>query len=138
MMQKRGFLPTFKECYYEPQILWRGQASHLPILEQCGFYLAKLVHAPRMLNRHFRTGHDRLLGPPHIGEVIICLFVTPEKQVDRLADFEELFALVWSPKFGARIARLIYIAHAIRSAGALVRIGLITAIAARLIRAFGS
>jgi hypothetical protein len=103
-----------------------------------------MIYTPRTIKNRllWRYVNDRadnkIVEPPYLGEIVICLFVTPEKQVDRLADFEELFTLIWLPKFGTRIARLIYITHAIKSAGAIIRIGLTTAIVDRLLRALGS
>lgn len=145
MMQKRGFLWSLRECISAPAVLSTGNVSHLPISEQLGFYLAKLIFTPRRIKNRLIYRYaatcaytvNRVPQPPHLGKLIICLFVSPEKQVDRLADFEELFTVVWLPSFGARIARLIYVAHAIRSAGAIVRIGVITAIADGIVRALG-
>jgi hypothetical protein len=75
--------------------------------------------------------------PPRVGELIVCLFVPANRQGDRLADFAEVFEVVWMPRFGGRLARWVYIAQALRSAGAVVRIAAITALVDRVARAFG-
>jgi hypothetical protein len=73
--------------------------------------------------------------PPRLGEFLICLLVPPDRQQDRLGDFEEKFNTLWLPKFGPRIARIFYITHAIRSAVSFFRIATIAAVLDRLIHA---
>jgi hypothetical protein len=75
--------------------------------------------------------------PPRLGELIICLFVPTNRQDDRLADFREIFESIWLPRFGSRLAGWVYIAQALRSAGAVVRIAAMAAILDRVARAFG-
>ena len=65
-------------------------------------------------------------APPWIGEFLICLFVRPDRQEDRLADFAEKYRTLWLPKF-PRLAGALYVAHVLWSA---VDVARITAIAA--------
>jgi hypothetical protein len=58
---------------------------------------------------------------PAFGEFIICLVVSPERQDEKLADMEEIFSTVWAPKFGPRVARLVYMSHALGCAAHLVK-----------------
>lgn len=74
---------------------------------------------------------------PYVGRFLICLFIQPDKQEDRLADFEEKLNEVWVPQFGRTVGQVVYVCHAIRSSGAIVRIGLTAAIVDRITRAFG-
>jgi hypothetical protein len=76
-------------------------------------------------------------SPPILGKMLLCLLLSPDKQEDRLADFEERLITRWIPDFGPRIARLIYVWHALWSAGAIIRIGLTAAIIDRISRKFG-
>jgi hypothetical protein len=87
----------------------------------------------------FGLHHDEqsISKPPYTGKLIVCLFVPLEKQEDRLADFEEKLSMVWIPHFGNSVGRLVYVWHAIRSAGSIVRIGLVAAIIDRVTRACG-
>ena len=48
---------------------------------------------------------DALPAPPRIGEFLVCLFVRPDRQVDRLADFAGLYRILWLPKFAAPCRR---------------------------------
>jgi hypothetical protein len=75
--------------------------------------------------------------PPLFGKIILCLFISPEKQQDRLADFEELYNTIWKPNFGPKIANLVYVSNALKSAFAIVKIGIVAAIADRVARALG-
>ena len=75
-------------------------------------------------------------SPPHIGELLICLFVPPDRHKERLGDFEELFNTVWVPRFGVRLARCVYIAQALRSAVAVMGIGAVAMVADRVWHAF--
>ena len=74
--------------------------------------------------------------PPHMGELLICLFVPPDRHKERLGDFEELFNTVWLPRFGACGAKCVYIAQALRSAVAVMGIGAVAMVADRVWRAF--
>jgi hypothetical protein len=74
---------------------------------------------------------------PSIGEFIVCLFTPLERQGDRLADFAELFNSLWVPRFGARVAKLIYIVQALRSAAAVIRFAAVAAFADWIGRALG-
>jgi hypothetical protein len=60
--------------------------------------------------------------PPRLGQFLICLFVPADRQAERLGDFEEMLRTLWVPRFGLWGGRVLYTAHAIRSAGAIVRI----------------
>ena len=72
--------------------------------------------------------------PPLVGRLTLCLLLPLDKQADRVADFDEMLNTVWIPQFGPRIGRLIYIWHAFRSAGAIIRIGITAAIVDRIVR----
>jgi hypothetical protein len=146
-MRISNVLTVFKEVIFayrmvifEPKNAWNIKVSDnkivIKIFFECSRTFAFIILSPLVcLAALFRHSRKRL--PPRLGEFIICLFVPPEKQEDRLADFEERFTSLWLPKFGARIARLIYLAQAIRSAGAIIRIGIITAVVDGVIRAIG-
>lgn len=84
-----------------------------------------------------RRGQRNAALPPRSGQLLICLFVPPDRQADRLGDFEEQFNTVWLPRFGPRMARFIYMTHALRSAAAIIRITAIATVADRVMRAFG-
>lgn len=75
--------------------------------------------------------------PPCLGTLLICLFVPLDRQKERLGDFEEQFTTLWLPRFGPRVARLVYMAHAARSVAAMVRIALTAAVMDRVLRAIG-
>lgn len=62
----------------------------------------------------------------------MCLFVGTDRQQEKLGDFEELFNTVWLPKFGVRLAKLIYLWHALRSGVAIIRIDAVAAFADRV------
>jgi len=87
-------------------------------------------------NRQLMRPRDPATGPapPGIGQLLICLFVPLERQKDRLGDFEEMFNSVWVPRFGVPLAKCVYVAQALRSAVAVVGIGLIAAVADRVWR----
>ena len=72
---------------------------------------------------------------PRLGELIICLFTSPDRQIDRLADFAELFQTEWLPRFGPRVARWVYVAQALQSAAAVVRIDVIANVVDCIVRA---
>jgi hypothetical protein len=72
---------------------------------------------------------------PFLGRLFLCLFLPPEKHADRLGDFDEMLNTVWLPQFGPRLGRLIYIWHALRSAGAIIRIGITATVVDRIVRA---
>ena len=74
---------------------------------------------------------------PYAGRLLICLFVAPDKQEDRLADFQEKLNTVWIPECGLRIGRIVCLWHAVKSVSAIVRIGVVTAIVDRIARAVG-
>lgn len=57
-----------------------------------------------------------IITPPRAGQLLVCLFVHPDRQQDRLGDFEELYRVVWVPRFGRRIAACVYVAQAARLA----------------------
>lgn len=57
--------------------------------------------------------------PPRIGEAIVCIIAPTSRQRDCLGDFQERWEEFWLPRFGPRLAYWIYIAHAVRSGGAL-------------------
>jgi hypothetical protein len=76
--------------------------------------------------------------PPRIGEFLICLFVRPDRQEDRLADFAERFQTVWLPRFGTRLAGAVYVAHVLWSGADIVKIMAFAAAADRIIRASGA
>ena len=54
------------------------------------------------------------ISPPRIGKFIVCLFVPLDRQDDRLGDLEETFNTLWVKEFGVRLAKFIYIWHAVR------------------------
>jgi len=88
--------------------------------------------------KQFTTSpRDKGMHPPFLGKLLLCLFIAPDKQQDRLADFEESLTIVWIPQFGVRIGRLVYVWNAARSVGAIVRIGIAAAIVDRIRRAIG-
>src|SRR5271170_7304098 len=58
---------------------------------------------------------------PVIGELLLCLFLPPERQKERLGCFEERYN-DWKSKFGARIARRMYYFHSLCSIGAIIKI----------------
>lgn len=58
---------------------------------------------------------------PEFGQFLLCLFVSPEKQVEKLADMEEMFSTIWAVKFSPGRARFIYMLHALGSAVHLVK-----------------
>lgn len=87
-------------------------------------------------NRVKSTGYSNEVAP-RIGQLLICLFVSADRQQDRLADFAEIFETIWSPRFGPRIAKWIYILHALRSAADIARIAVVAAVVDRVVRAFG-
>jgi hypothetical protein len=66
-------------------------------------------------------------GVPTGGELILCLFIRPEHQKERLACFEERFN-DWKRRFGAPTARRLYYRHAIRSIFDMLKIGVIGAL----------
>jgi hypothetical protein len=75
--------------------------------------------------------------PPWIGELVVCLIVPPDRQEDRLADFAEKLQTVWLTQFGPRLAGTVYVAHALWSAAAVVRIGTVAAVVDLISRWFG-
>ncbi len=89
------------------------------------------------LQRGIRRTTKRPPSAPYVGRFLICLFLQPDKQEDRLADFEEKLNKVWIPQFGNTVGQVVYVCHAIRSAGAIAKIGLTAAIVDRITRAFG-
>lgn len=74
--------------------------------------------------------------PPKFGEFLICWFVPLDRQDERLGDFNEKFTKSWVPRFGARGAKIVYLAHLIWSAAAVVRITIFVAAMDRVMRAF--
>jgi hypothetical protein len=79
---------------------------------------------------------DALPAPPRIGEFLICLFVRPDRQVDRLADFAGLFRTVWLPRFGPRLAVAVYLVNVLWSLADVVKITTIGAIVDIISRIF--
>jgi hypothetical protein len=75
--------------------------------------------------------------PPRIGEFLICLFVRPDRQEDRLADFAERFQTLWLPRFGTCVAGAVYVVHVLWSAADFVKIMALAAVADRIFRAWG-
>jgi hypothetical protein len=65
--------------------------------------------------------------PPPLGELILCFFIRPEHQEERLASYEERFH-VWTRKFGARKARRLYYRWAFQSIFDILTIGAIGAV----------
>ena len=65
--------------------------------------------------------------PPWIGELIICLFVQPDRQADRIADFAEQYRTLWLPKF-PRLAGALYIAHVLWSGADVAKITTVAAV----------
>ena len=94
-----------------------------------GLWIA-LVFNTRITRRTFFNENH----PPFIGRLLLCLFLPAGKQVDRLADFDEMLSTVWIPQFGSRIGRFIYICQALRSTGAIIRIGVTAAIVDKFVR----
>ena len=76
------------------------------------------------------------LKTPRFGELLICLFVPLDRQNDQLGDFEEIFNTLWVPKFGIRLAKVIYILHALRSGAAILRIALVAKLVNRVFGLF--
>ena len=82
----------------------------------------------RLKSLHNMPWQTRCLHHPGIGEFLICLFVRPDRQVDRLADFAGLFRTVWLPRFGPRLAVAVYLANMLWSLADVVKITAIGAI----------
>jgi hypothetical protein len=61
-----------------------------------------------------QLGSPRRANVPVICEWLMCLAVEPEFQEDRLADYRERFNGLWAPKFGRRMAVLLYFWHVLR------------------------
>jgi len=80
--------------------------------------------------------HQFAAAPPRLGEFLVCIFVPLDKQMDRLGDFEERFNTLWLPRFGARVARIIYITHAVRSAVTVFRLAAVAAVVDRVMGVF--
>lgn len=59
-------------------------------------------------------GSPRPARVPVICEWLMCLAVDPEFQKDRLADYQERFNSLWVPKFGRRMAVVMYGWHVLR------------------------
>ena len=58
-----------------------------------------------------------------IGALIICLFVPINQQKERLGDFEELYRMVWLPRFRRpTLAKAVYIANALKSVADVLKI----------------
>lgn len=85
---------------------------------------------------HPDTGHvdfPRNAVPPCLGELLLCLFVSQDRQENILGDFEEQFNTIWAPQFGSRVAQAIYMVNAVRSSAAIFRISAVGFILDRLI-----
>lgn len=67
------------------------------------------------------------IGVPRLGELILCCFIRPEHQKERLARYEELFN-VWTRKFDARKARRLYYRWAFQSIFDILTIGVVGAV----------
>jgi hypothetical protein len=68
-----------------------------------------------------------LTGAPPLGKLILCFFIRPEHQAERLASYEERFN-VWRQEFGARKARRLYYRWALQSIFDILTIGVIGAV----------
>jgi hypothetical protein len=66
-------------------------------------------------------------GVPTFGELILCFFIRPEHQRERLGCYEERFN-DWTRKFGARTAHRLYYRHALLSIFDILKIGVIGAL----------
>ena len=62
------------------------------------------------------------VSTPKFGQLIVCAFVAPDRQDDRLGDFHECFHTIWLPRFGRRAATLLYVWNALCLAGGCVRV----------------
>jgi len=71
-----------------------------------------------------------------LGEFLICLFVPPEHQEDRLGDFSQKFTMVWLKRFSPFWARFIYLFHALKTAGWMVRSAVVGAVVDRVMKIF--
>jgi DNA-binding winged helix-turn-helix (wHTH) protein len=74
---------------------------------------------------------------PRVGQLFVCLFVRPDRQQDRLGDFEELFRVVWVPRFGPKIAAWVYTAQAMRAAVSTLGVGVVAATLGHIWAALG-
>lgn len=72
-------------------------------------------------------------SPPAFGQFLVCLFVSLDRQSERLGDMEEIFSTVWVPKFGPHIAQLIYLSHALSCAARLIKGAAVVAFVDRLL-----
>jgi hypothetical protein len=93
--------------------------------------------SPDVMRSSQRRRLPRNTRPSRLGQLLICLFVPVDRQQDRLGDFEEKFNTLWLPRFGRRLAQIIYIIHAIRLGAAVLRIAAVAAIVDRVVRALG-
>jgi hypothetical protein len=75
-------------------------------------------------------------GPPRLGELLICLFTRLDRQAERLGDFEEKFRNLWLPRFGPRIARIMYIFQVVRTAIAFSSVAMVAALVDRIVGVF--
>jgi hypothetical protein len=66
-------------------------------------------------------------GVPTLGKLILCFFIRPEHQAERLASYEERFN-VWRQEFGPRKARRLYYRWALQSIFDILTIGVIGAV----------
>ena len=82
--------------------------------------------AARSRNAARKSGRVPSVGaPPRTGEFILCLLTRPDRQVDRLGDFEEKYRTLWLPRFGQHQANMVYIVNAVCCAGTAIRIATI-------------
>jgi hypothetical protein len=58
---------------------------------------------------------SRQFEPPRAGELVVCALVRPAAQTKKLALLAKQYR-EWHRKFGARVALLLYLLHAVRSA----------------------
>jgi hypothetical protein len=73
---------------------------------------------------------DAILQPtrvPHRAELLLCIFIRPEHQKERLARYKERFE-IWTREFGPRTARRLYWLHAVQSIFDMVKIAVIGAV----------
>jgi hypothetical protein len=79
----------------------------------------KAIERAKANLRHRDKGFEALRyrlqeNVPRLCELLFCLLVDPEFQADRLADYQERFTDLWVPKFGHRMAVLLYLWHVLR------------------------
>ncbi len=88
----------------------------------CGAHAALQIEANLVIDKTDAILQPAVPTPPRRGELILCFFIRPEHQEERLARFEERFN-DWTRRFNARTARRLYYRHALQSIFDILKIG---------------